>query len=290
MLKLQYNFFCFKVHKGVKGVVKDESGQPIKDAKISIRNREKDVKTAVDGDYWRLLLPGDYEVTASARGYVSSTKKAKVEDAPATQVNFVLKKVNPQHRERQYDQMTHAGEKPGTGVIPGPLFGAGFPGGNMRPSGGGLATSGLPINQDKGNMGMGDYGNLATAGAGDGAVPAQPLQDGPIGMSDEMSNPIGHLENALDSYPNVGILPNSRVEDGLISNYQTTLPKLNSITGIDAMNSNAIERFRTTSNQASPAVQGRNLDSIAMSSPFESNARDYLDGQYSARNTQLRIR
>ena len=276
----------------MKGIVKDESGQPIKGAKISIGKKGKDVKTAVDGDYWRLLLPGDYEVTASARGYVSSIKKAKVEDAPATQINFVLKKVNSLHIERQYDQMAHAGEKPGTGVIPGPLFGAGFPGRNMRPSGGGLATSRLPLNQDGSNTGLGDYGNLATAGAGDGAVPAQPLQDGPIGMSDEMSNPVGHLENALDSSPNVGILPNARVEDGIVSNYQSeaTLPKLNSITGIDAMSSNAIERFKTTSNQASPAMQGRNLDSIAMSSPFESNARDYLDGQYSTRNTQLGIR
>lgn len=276
----------------MKGIVKDESGRPIKGAKISIRNKRKDVQTAVDGDYWRLLLPGDYEVNASAHGYVSSTKKAKVEDAPATQINFVLKKVSSPHVERQYDQMAHAGEKPGTGVIPGPLFGAGFPGRNIRPSGGGLTTSRLPINQGGSNMGFGDYGNLATAGAGDGAVPAQPLQNGPIGMSDEMSDPVGHLENALDSSPNVGILPSARVEDGIISNYQSeaTLPKLNSITGIDAMSSNAIERFKTTSSQASPAMQGRNLDSIAMSSPFESNARDYLDGQYSARNAQLRIR
>ncbi len=251
------------------------------------------MKTAVDGDYWRLLLPGEYEVIASAHGYISSTKKTKVEDAPASQINFVLKKVNSHYKLRQYDQMAHAGEKPGTGVIPGPLFGAGFPGRNTRPSGGGQALSGI-VNQGVGNMGWGRYGNLATAGAGDGAVPAQTLQDGPTGMSDEMSNPVGHLETGLDSSPNVGILPGSRIEDGInaMSNYQreTTLPKLNSMTGIDAMGSNAIERFTTTTNQASPAIQGENIDSIAMSSPYESNARDYLDGQYSTRNTQLGMR
>ena len=245
--------------------------------------------TAVDGDYWRLLLPGEYEVTASAHGYIRSTKKAKVEDAPATQINFILKKVNSLHKNQQYDQMAHAAEKPGTGVIPGPLFGgAGFPGRNIHTSGGGLATSSI-TNQGGSQMGLGGYGSLATAGAGDGAVPAQTMQDGPTGMSDEMSDPIGHLETGLDSSPNVGVLPSAtRIEDGLIANYQNeeTLPKLNGMTGIDAMGSNAMERF-TNTNQASPAIQGGNLDSIAMSSPYESNARDYLDGQYSARNSQF---
>lgn len=281
----------------MKGIVKDESGKPIKGATISVKNRHKDVKTAVDGDYWRLLLPGVYDVTASLHGYISSTKKAKVEDAPASIINFVLKKGDTKFKTSQYDQMAHAGEKPGTGVIPGPLFRAGFPGGNSRPSGlmfgglpsGGQGTNGV-MNQDEGgNMGLGDYGNLATAGAGDGAFPEQTLPDGPTGMSDEMSNPVGHLENGLDSLPNVGVFPNARVEDGAISNYQSenTLPKLNSMTGIDAMSPNALERFATTTNEASPAAQGGNLDTIAMTSPYESNARDYMDGQYSARNTQF---
>ena len=285
--------FYFQVHKGVKGVVKDESGQPIREAKISIKNKRKDVKTAVDGDYWRLLLPGEYEVTASARGYVSSTKKAKVEDAPATEINFVLKKANArQYKTREYDQMKHVGEKPGTGVIPGPLFGAGFPGKDIRPGGGGQLTNGI-TNQGAGNMGWGNYGNLPIAGAGDGAVPAQTLQDGPTGMTDEMSNPVGHLEAGLDSSPNVGIFPGARVEDGIMSNYQSesTLPKLNSMTGIDAMGSNALERFTGNTNQARPAIRGGSLDSIAMSSPYESNARDYVDGQYSMdRNTQFGMR
>lgn len=42
----------------------------------------------VDGDYFRLLLPGTYTVTASASGYVSSTNTVTVGPAEAIQVCF----------------------------------------------------------------------------------------------------------------------------------------------------------------------------------------------------------
>lgn len=42
----------------------------------------------VDGDYFRLLLPGTYTVTASAPGYVPSTSTVTVGPAEAIQVCF----------------------------------------------------------------------------------------------------------------------------------------------------------------------------------------------------------
>lgn len=45
----------------------------------------------VGGDYFRLLLPGTYKVTASASGYVPSTSTVTVGPAEATQVCFTLK-------------------------------------------------------------------------------------------------------------------------------------------------------------------------------------------------------
>lgn len=273
----------FQVHKGVVGVVEDESGKPIKGAKIYVKNKRKFVKTANDGDYWRLLLPGDYEITATANGYSRLTKKAKVEDAPATKINFVLSRgmhVNDFHsRSKGYDQMTHAREKPGTGVIPGPLFKGGLPGNNAGGTGGGLNSYGVGNHDSFGSdVGGGDVGGL---GAGDGAEPtSQQFQDGPAGIQNDIQDPVGHLENGLESSPDVGVLPDSRVEDGGTGQTQNQdFPKMNSFPGIDDMRE---------SNGMSPtgyermAIGGSPLDTMAMQSPFESNSRDFLGGQYSA--------
>ena len=57
-----------KVHIGVKGFVTDRNNNPIEGASITVIDNEKVMKTAADGDYWRLLLPGTYKITADANG------------------------------------------------------------------------------------------------------------------------------------------------------------------------------------------------------------------------------
>merc|ERR1711981_343580 len=58
-----------------------------------------DVTTVHDGDYWRLLTPGEYEVTASAEGYEPITKLVEVnmnheEHKVAPILKFQLEKAN----------------------------------------------------------------------------------------------------------------------------------------------------------------------------------------------------
>ena len=79
-----------EVHKGVKGFVTDENGNPISGAEISEDSREHSVHSVRDGDYWRLLVPGPYTLRVSAEGYETSTVSVTVYAGKATVQNFKL--------------------------------------------------------------------------------------------------------------------------------------------------------------------------------------------------------
>ncbi|XP_062927390.1 carboxypeptidase N catalytic chain isoform X1 [Mobula hypostoma] len=79
-----------EVHKGIKGMVLDENNNGIADAVISVFGINHDVTTGVDGDYFRLLLPGEYIVTASAAGYRSQAVHINVNDNGPIRLDFRL--------------------------------------------------------------------------------------------------------------------------------------------------------------------------------------------------------
>lgn len=59
-----------QVHRGIRGFILDESGSPISDASVIVKGIEgKTVRSYLNGDYWRVLLPGEYFITANATGY-----------------------------------------------------------------------------------------------------------------------------------------------------------------------------------------------------------------------------
>ncbi|KAK2099128.1 Inactive carboxypeptidase-like protein X2 [Saguinus oedipus] len=87
--------FMEQVHRGIKGLVRDSHGKGIPNAVISVEGVNHDVRTANDGDYWRLLNPGEYVVTAKAEGFTASTKNCMVGyDMGATRCDFTLSKTN----------------------------------------------------------------------------------------------------------------------------------------------------------------------------------------------------
>lgn len=87
--------FMEQVHRGIRGIVKDQQGNPIANATISVEGINHDVTTAPTGDYWRLLNPGEYRVTAKAEGFSSETKICVVGYEPgATSCSFNLAKSN----------------------------------------------------------------------------------------------------------------------------------------------------------------------------------------------------
>ncbi|XP_062991292.1 probable carboxypeptidase X1 [Elgaria multicarinata webbii] len=94
--------FMEQTRRGIKGIIRDkDTEEGIADAIISVDGINHDIRTAFDGDYWRLLNPGEYEVTAAAEGYhpVTRTCHVSYEDNP-TICDFRLTKT-PKQRLRE---------------------------------------------------------------------------------------------------------------------------------------------------------------------------------------------
>merc|ERR1712038_1492927 len=101
--------FMWLAHMGVKGLVTDaETGSGIAHALIQVKNITRiskfgrmnadiahDVTSVHDGDYWRLLTPGEYQITVSYPGYASQSRLVEVQDNghnEAPTLNFALTK------------------------------------------------------------------------------------------------------------------------------------------------------------------------------------------------------
>jgi len=92
--------FMWQSHIGIKGRVTGPDGETISHAVIHVKNETSgkdinhEITSAHDGDYWRLLVPGTYEVTACAVPDYGCTTKTVVVTNPknneAQIVDFVL--------------------------------------------------------------------------------------------------------------------------------------------------------------------------------------------------------
>lgn len=71
----------------------EKSRTPIKSAVISIKNNDHNITSSLQGEYWRILLPGIYTITVSAFGYETKTSTITVmnsDPTSATILNFTL--------------------------------------------------------------------------------------------------------------------------------------------------------------------------------------------------------
>lgn len=61
-----------QAHRGIKGIVTNQiTGKPIPNATISLTDRENYINTTLNGEYWKILLPGVYKLRVSV--YITKT-------------------------------------------------------------------------------------------------------------------------------------------------------------------------------------------------------------------------
>lgn len=84
------------------GLVMDEDQSPIEGARIIVENIKHDIVTSSRGEYWRLLIPGIYKISAEAHGYRrSQVKTVIVNETTPTIVNFTLQ-IQPYDGRNRY--------------------------------------------------------------------------------------------------------------------------------------------------------------------------------------------
>ena len=85
--------FLLKAHQGIKGHVKDQNDNLLEGAIIEIvEGPGKNITTYKRGEYWRILLPGEYKIKAHHEGYESELVQVNVQEDTVQIINFVIDK------------------------------------------------------------------------------------------------------------------------------------------------------------------------------------------------------
>jgi len=87
-----------QAQRGIRGFIKDQDGNPLKEAKIQVKKlgedqswRQKDVTSDSEfGRYWRILLPGNYSVRAVKDSSISEEKLVEISSNEYQRLDFVI--------------------------------------------------------------------------------------------------------------------------------------------------------------------------------------------------------
>lgn len=77
--------------KGVRGLVLDNSGRAIPNAKLKIQGRDFSFRGSRHGEFWRILLPGDYILQVMADGYYPTEEAFTVQSGSTTTIEVKMK-------------------------------------------------------------------------------------------------------------------------------------------------------------------------------------------------------
>ncbi|XP_049519865.1 mucin-5AC [Dermacentor silvarum] len=92
--------------RGLRGIITDDEGYPVANARLMIKGRYMPFKTSRKGEYWRILLPGTYTLMASSPQHNDIEVPVQVVEGQTTVVNITLvRKVRSYHSSGvEYDK------------------------------------------------------------------------------------------------------------------------------------------------------------------------------------------
>lgn len=94
-----------QVHRGIFGFIRSSIGSPIANASVTINNVKHVTYSTAAGEYWKLVLPGKYNISVEAAGYVPHFEEVYVLDTINGSVrhDISLMRNDPQHWSSAYD-------------------------------------------------------------------------------------------------------------------------------------------------------------------------------------------
>ncbi|KAL7306812.1 hypothetical protein TKK_0000976 [Trichogramma kaykai] len=100
--------------KGIHGMIKSSIGGTVPGAKVIVEGHDHDIYASKLGDYWRLLLPGTYNVTVTAPNFERQTRTVVVpEDTGEARLDFTLLRDDVPHWIHLNDFDLEANQKNG---------------------------------------------------------------------------------------------------------------------------------------------------------------------------------
>ncbi|XP_014258956.1 carboxypeptidase M-like isoform X2 [Cimex lectularius] len=118
--------FLAEAHRGVHGFVLDENNNPVEKASLKIKGRDVGFQTTKYGEFWRILLPGEYVLEVYADGYTPREMEFRVVEQHPTLLNVTLFQAKRQdtgfYRPHQQHYYHHVSQPPKPGAPTDPGF------------------------------------------------------------------------------------------------------------------------------------------------------------------------
>lgn len=86
--------YISEANKGVRGLISDTLGDAVTNAKLKVKGRDFLFRASKLGEFWRILLPGEYVLQAEAEGFLPVEIPFTVYPGQATRVDITMKSEN----------------------------------------------------------------------------------------------------------------------------------------------------------------------------------------------------